>query len=154
MTVFSRPLVLFSLSALIGAASFTGCSGSDQPTGAAPTSGPTFHKDVEPILQKSCMGCHSDGNIAPFSLTTYEQAKTVAGAIAKATKARTMPPWGVQNTDECTTRLGWKGDIHLSDEEIQTLDDWNKAGAPEATRATRRRPSRRRAPICRARISR
>jgi hypothetical protein len=42
-----------------------------------------------------------------------------------------MPPWGARNTDECTTKLGWKGDIHLSDEEIATLDAWSKAGAPE-----------------------
>ncbi len=142
MTVFSRTLVLVSLSALIGAASSTmGCSGSDPqaagssnantPTGGAPAAGPTFHKDVEPILQKSCMGCHSAGNIAPFSMTTYGEAKLVSAAIAESTKSRTMPPWGVRNTDECTTRLGWKGDIHLSDEEIQILDAWNKAGAPE-----------------------
>ncbi|UQA64025.1 hypothetical protein E8A73_046040 [Polyangium aurulentum] len=77
------------------------------------------------------MGCHSTGNIAPFSLTTYEQAKSLAGQIASTTQAGTMPPFAVRNTDECTTRLGWKDDIHLSDEEIATLEAWNKAGAPK-----------------------
>ena len=27
----------------------------------------TFHKDVEPILQKSCQNCHRPGQIAPMS---------------------------------------------------------------------------------------
>jgi hypothetical protein len=132
-----RTLIFFSTSALLGVAAFAGCSGSepqttgDPPAMDGPPEVPTFHKDVQPILQKSCMGCHSTGNIAPFTLTSYEDAKAVAGLIAEKTKARTMPPWGVRNTDECTTRLGWKGDIHLSDEEISTLEAWNEAGAPE-----------------------
>jgi hypothetical protein len=77
------------------------------------------------------MGCHSPGNIAPFGLTTYGEAQTVANLIASTTRARTMPPWGVRNTEECTTKLGWKGDIHLSDKEIDTLEAWSKAGAVE-----------------------
>ena len=80
MPAFSRSLSLIvSASALLGAASFTGCSGSDPAQVEGPGSSPTFHKDVEPILQKSCMGCHSTGNIAPFSLTplkTSENAST------------------------------------------------------------------------------
>ncbi len=27
----------------------------------------TFHRDVEPILQKHCQECHRPGEIAPFS---------------------------------------------------------------------------------------
>ncbi|UQA63545.1 hypothetical protein E8A73_005295 [Polyangium aurulentum] len=77
------------------------------------------------------MGCHSTGNIAPFGLTTYEQAKPLAAMIASTTRAGTMPPFAVQNTDECTTRHAWKGDVRLSDEEIAILEAWNKAGAPK-----------------------
>ena len=132
MPEFIRSLALVvSASALMGAASLTGCSGSEPEQIKVTESSPTFHKDVAPILQKSCMGCHSAGNIAPFSLTAYEDAKAVAGLIASTTQAGTMPPFAVQNTDECTTRLGWKGDIRLSDEEIATLEAWSKAGAPE-----------------------
>src|SRR2546423_15692989 len=42
----------------------------DQHTGAAVT----FHRDVEPILQRSCDGCHIPGGIAPFALTHYKSA--------------------------------------------------------------------------------
>ena len=30
------------------------------------TASPTFYKDVLPILQKNCQGCHRPGQIAPF----------------------------------------------------------------------------------------
>jgi hypothetical protein len=133
----SRSLAfVVSASVFMGAASLTGCSGNEpdrnEPDRVEVTaSSPTFHKDVEPILQRSCMGCHSTGNIAPFSLTSYEQVKPIASLIASTTRAGTMPPFAVRNTDECTTRLGWKGDIQLSDEELDTLEAWSKAGAPE-----------------------
>jgi len=35
----------------------------------------TFHKQVEPILQKNCQGCHRPGQIAPMSLLTYQDAR-------------------------------------------------------------------------------
>src|SRR3954453_17902150 len=42
--------------------------------GAAALTFVTFHKDVEPILQRSCQSCHVAGGIAPFPLLTFEQA--------------------------------------------------------------------------------
>jgi hypothetical protein len=132
MPEFSRSFAFVaSAAALLGAVSLTGCSESAPAQVKVTDSAPTFHKDVEPILQKSCMGCHSTGNIAPFSLTSYEQVKTIAGLIASTTRAGTMPPFAVRNTDECTTELGWKGDTRLSIEELDTLEAWSKAGAPE-----------------------
>lgn len=132
MPEFLRPLAfVVSASALLGAASLAGCSGSEPAPAEVTDSSPTFHRDVAPILQKSCMGCHSTGNIAPFSLTTYEQARTMASQIASTTRAGTMPPFAVRDTDECTTRLGWRGDIRLSDEELDILEAWSAAGAPE-----------------------
>ena len=35
----------------------------------------TFHKDVLPILQKSCQGCHRPGQIAPMSFLTYQDTR-------------------------------------------------------------------------------
>jgi hypothetical protein len=35
----------------------------------------TFHKDVLPILQKNCQGCHRPGQIAPMSFLTYESVR-------------------------------------------------------------------------------
>lgn len=125
--------VLTFLAALTGVAA---CSGGDESGAAAPTTpptttGPTYHKDVAPILQKSCQGCHRPGDIAPFGLTSYEEAKATAAMIVTETKERRMPPWGAHETDECTPRYGWKEDLRLSEAEIKTLEDWKAAGTPE-----------------------
>ncbi|AUX44983.1 hypothetical protein SOCE26_064530 [Sorangium cellulosum] len=108
---------------------FLGCSGEGGPGPAA--GAPTFHRDVEPLLQKRCMSCHSPGNIAPFSLTTYEEARTVAPLLATATRERTMPPWNAVETDECQPPYGWKEDVRLTDDEIALVDMWAAAGAPQ-----------------------
>ena len=44
-----------------------------------PSSTPTYCKDVAPILQKHCAECHRPGQIGPFALQTYEQARKRAG---------------------------------------------------------------------------
>ena len=60
----------------------------------------TFHKDIEPILQRSCQRCHNPNSVAPMSLITYEQVRPYARAIKQRTAlARApymrgvMPPW-------------------------------------------------------------
>ncbi|HEX7452635.1 MAG TPA: hypothetical protein VF294_10135 [Polyangiaceae bacterium] len=91
----------------------------------------TFHRDLEPILQKSCQSCHVAGGIAPFPLLTYKDAFPVAEDMAGETAAKIMPPWHAENTDECTVPLGWKNDIRLSDAEIALFKAWVDAGRPE-----------------------
>ena len=136
---------------LLGAAAFAAvaalsCSSTSSPgaasAGAASSDGGsanlaevTFHRDVEPILQRSCQGCHVPGGIGPFPLITYQDAKTEAGEMVGDTALRIMPPWHAQNTDECTVPLGWKNDIRLSDDEIATIKAWHEAGDPEGDSA-------------------
>jgi len=60
---------------------------------AAPAQDVTFHKDVEPILQARCQGCHRPGEAAPMSLLTYQDARPWAKAIREAVLVRKMPPW-------------------------------------------------------------
>jgi hypothetical protein len=123
------------------AAAIAACSGGSSPTntggggGSGPAAGPTFHKDVEPILQKHCQSCHAPGKIAPFSLMTYEEAKPMAGLMATRAIDKSMPPFGAQSTSECMPRLGWLHDLRLDDKEITTLANWAGAGAPEGSPA-------------------
>jgi len=91
----------------------------------------TFHRDVEPLLQRSCQGCHVAGGIAPFPLMKYSDARPMVDAIVDQTASRTMPPWHAQDTDECTAPHGWKNDIRLSDDEIALLRKWRDENAPE-----------------------
>src|SRR5262249_49145203 len=55
--------------------------------------GPTFTKDVPPILYKNCTNCHRPGEIAPMSLLTYKDARPWAKSIGTRVAAGTMPPW-------------------------------------------------------------
>src|SRR5260370_26323196 len=54
---------------------------------------PTFNKDIAPILYQRCATCHRPGEVAPFSLLTYQDASKRAKLIASATERRYMPPW-------------------------------------------------------------
>lgn len=92
---------------------------------------PTWHGDVRPILHARCGSCHVSDGIAPFDLASYETAAPLADAILSSVEHGTMPPWLAQETDECSPRLPWKGDMRLSDSEKATLRAWVEAGAPE-----------------------
>src|SRR5216117_816672 len=54
---------------------------------------PTFNKDVARLLYQHCATCHRPGEVAPFSLLTYEDAAKRAKLIASAAERRFMPPW-------------------------------------------------------------
>src|SRR5688572_5734252 len=60
---------------------------------AAATKSPTFAKDVAPILFDNCVSCHRQGEVAPFTLTSYEDARKRAKTIARVTEEKFMPPW-------------------------------------------------------------
>ena len=57
----------------------------------------TWSRDVSRILQKRCVKCHRPGQVAPFPLETYEQAKGWAEMMASVIEEGRMPPW---NADE------------------------------------------------------
>src|SRR5580692_10142610 len=86
----------------------------------------TFSKDVAPILQKNCQGCHRPGEAAPMSLLTYGQARPWAKAIREAVILKRMPPWYAD------PRYGkFSNDRSLSQADIDTLVAWANTGAPE-----------------------
>lgn len=119
--------VLFCIPAI--AAAVAACSSSSSTT--TPNVGPvTFYKDVLPILQQHCQGCHVEGGIAPFSLVTYENAKNYSTLIVAQTQQRLMPPWGAQETKDCTPRFKWQHDPRLTQHEIDVLTGWRDQKMP------------------------
>lgn len=87
---------------------------------------PTFHKDVLPVLQKNCQGCHRPGEAAPMSFLTYQQTRPWAKAIKEAVASKKMPPWFA---DPHTGK--WANDRRLAQAEIDTLTAWADSGAKE-----------------------
>jgi hypothetical protein len=95
--------------------------------GVARAGSPTYHRDVEPILQRHCQECHRPGQVAPFALLTYPQARKRASDLATVTADRQMPPWHASTTEGGPFRDARV----LSKEEIATIAAWADAGAPE-----------------------
>src|SRR5258706_16044638 len=97
------------------------CSGApDSPA----VTGPTFHADVEPILQARCQSCHVEGGLAPFPLVTYEQVSGEAELVALKTASRQMPPWDALETPDCKPVLPFRADERLTDAQIATIQAW------------------------------
>src|SRR5215467_10277606 len=87
--------------------------------------GPTFARDVAPLLQRNCQTCHRPGQAAPFSLLSYEQARPWAKAIKEAVLQRKMPPWFA---DPQYRRFANNPSLSRSD--IKALVGWVDGGAP------------------------
>ena len=92
----------------------------------------TFTKDIAPILQRSCQGCHRPDGVAPMSLVTYADVRPWARAIKQRTgigpHAGVMPPWYIEKN------IGiqhYKDDPSLSDLEIAKIAKWADSGAPQ-----------------------
>ena len=99
---------------------------------AAQSSDVTFHKDVEPILQRSCQVCHRPDNMAPMSLMNYQETRPWARSIKNKVVAREMPPWHI---DPNVGIQDFKQDRSLSKTEIALIATWVDAGAPRGNPA-------------------
>ncbi len=86
----------------------------------------TFNKDVAPIIFAHCTTCHRPGEVAPFPLLTYQDAKSRAPLMAKVVASRLMPPWKpVPGYGE------FLGNRRLTDAQIRVIGQWVREGAPE-----------------------
>jgi hypothetical protein len=89
------------------------------------TIAPTFYRDVLPILEQHCQGCHRAGGIAPMPFEAYAETRPFAFAIRRATQDKSMPPWFADPD------VGkFSNDPSLTSVEISTLAAWADAKAP------------------------
>lgn len=84
----------------------------------------TYTRDVAPILQQRCETCHRAGQVAPFALSNYAQAKSHAKMIVEVTQTRIMPPW----IPGAETAYRFVGQRWLSDRELDLLAQWVEGG--------------------------
>ncbi len=102
---------------------------------ATPGDAPTWYQDVAPIVVENCSGCHSPSGPG-FDLSDYAHAAPMAAAMANATSAGRMPPWGAKEDENCAPTTPWKDDRRISEEQIATLAAWAEADAPEGDPAS------------------
>ena len=107
--------------ALVWPASASVAAGQDQAARAV-----TYNGQIAPILNAHCVSCHRPDAVAPFSLSTYAEVRARARLVANVTRRRIMPPWkpapGVAR---------FLGERLLGQEEIDLIQRWVAAGAPE-----------------------
>jgi len=84
----------------------------------------TYAKQVSRIIQRRCQECHRPGEIGPFSLLTYEDAKKRTKRIREAILEERMPPW---HADPHYGKFA--NDRRLTQEERDTLLGWIDKGA-------------------------
>jgi len=86
----------------------------------------TWSKEIAPVFQQHCQGCHRPGDIAPFPLLSYVDAYRERQKILRVVERRKMPPW------KPVPGFGEFLDARrLSEAEIASIRDWVAAGAPE-----------------------
>lgn len=111
--------VLLSQSVMVGRAA----------SGKAIPAAPTFTEHIAPILFQNCASCHRPGEIGPFPLLTYDDARKRARQITEVTASRFMPPWHAEagHVELLNPRV-------LTAAQITTIRRWHERGAPEGNR--------------------
>jgi hypothetical protein len=105
---------------------------------AADPPAPTFTRDVAPIVQERCLGCHRDGGVGPFPLATYEDVSRRASMVRATIEDGSMPPWFAAPHGDGPSP--WRNDASLSKAERETIVRWIAAGKPRGDDADLPKP--------------
>jgi mono/diheme cytochrome c family protein len=99
-------------------------------TNAAELAEVTYTQHIARIVQDNCQSCHRPGQVAPFSLTNYDEVKTWATEVNAYTQSRLMPPW------KAAPGYGkFKHVRRVSEEQLELIDRWVKGGTLEGPQA-------------------
>ena len=91
---------------------------------------PTFYKDVLPVLQEHCQGCHREGEIGPMAFVDdYAKIRPWAKAIRQSVVTKRMPPWFAD-----PAHGQFANDRAMPQDLIDRIAAWVDAGAPEGDR--------------------
>jgi hypothetical protein len=86
----------------------------------------SYSRDIVPILQNNCVGCHHDGGIGPWSMSSHNMILGWSKMMREVVMTRRMPPGQIdphvgRPIQDMTA---------LSTEEKQMLVHWIDEGAP------------------------
>jgi hypothetical protein len=85
----------------------------------------TWYKNVGPLVEQKCGGCHVEEGIAPLPLQTYAQVHEQREAVLASVQQGHMPPWPPSR--DCAQ---YQDDRSLSAEELALLTRWVEDGGP------------------------
>ena len=85
----------------------------------------TYANQISRILNRYCVECHRAGEIAPFSLTQYDELSGWAETIAEVIRDGRMPPWNAN-----PKHGSFRSARRMTDVEEQLIYDWVDSGAP------------------------
>lgn len=93
---------------------------SDQPT-------VTYTNQISRIVQKHCLECHRDGQIAPFAMDSYDEVAGWGAMIAEVVREKRMPPWhaGEKSTAKFANHA------QLSETDKNLIYQWVDEGCPQ-----------------------
>lgn len=98
-----------------------GCSPALGSGESAPDLIPSYHRDVRPLLDRHCGGCHRAGGAALL----LDGAPALTPLILTKVDADLMPPWPPGPLSPALV-----GDLSLSQQERELLHAWAAAGSP------------------------
>ncbi|HEX3872128.1 MAG TPA: redoxin domain-containing protein [Pirellulales bacterium] len=108
-----------------------GCHIGREPKIAAIADAPvTYCNQIARLFNGRCVNCHRPGEIAPFSLESYDDAVSWAETILEVVDQQRMPPWLAGPKS-----LHFKNEAKLSDTDKQAIHDWIDDGCPEGDRS-------------------
>lgn len=94
-----------------------------------------YDTHIVPLLEKHCVECHQDGEIAPFALTAYDEVIGWAETIREVIEDQRMPPW------HADPDVGSFANARtMNRDEKATFSKWIDDGMPRGT--TTREPKR------------
>ena len=91
-------------------------------------SGVSYAKDVAPILEQHCVGCHHEGGIAPWAMTDAKMIQGWSRMMREVLLTQRMPPGRV----DPHVGVPIANAVDITTEEMQKLVHWIDAGAPVA----------------------
>jgi peroxiredoxin len=91
-----------------------------------PTGDITYTEHISRLMQKNCVTCHREGQVAPFALTSYEDTSAWAETMLEVIGDGRMPPW------HANPKYGhFSNDSRMSDADKQLFRQWVDNGMPE-----------------------
>ncbi|MDC3981756.1 monooxygenase [Polyangium jinanense] len=107
---------------------FVGCVAAVVPAcGSEPERTPTWYRDIQPLVDRSCAACHDGSGVGRVNLRDAATARALAGTMAARVESGEMPPPALDPS--CRPYAGAEK-MYLGPDDRARFRAWADAGAP------------------------